>query len=218
VAASGWGGYIRLGVGAGPAGRGHWPRGRGREAPCRPFGRAVPVPCHGPGRRPMHYTGHRAVPARARGLSCRAARGPCQKAVPWAVSPAHGPHGHIYNGPLHLFFLPTNLCSSAILARKARASSSSSSSGGRGEMTSPTHSSPRRLPCRHGVRCSLAVALPLLDGRFGQGIVLCRLLSPPSPCPCTASVVSAFFLPTSCSTKCSRGGKTKSHFFSFDIV
>jgi hypothetical protein len=37
----------------------------------------VPMPCHGPGRRPKHDTGPRAVPARARGPACRAG--------PWAV-------------------------------------------------------------------------------------------------------------------------------------
>jgi len=85
------GDYIRLGVGAGPAGRGHWPRGRGREAPCRPFGRAVSWA------RPAAHALHGA-PGRA-GTGTRPAV-PCRPlAVPWAVSPAHGPHGHIYQRP-----------------------------------------------------------------------------------------------------------------------
>ena len=79
------------GVGVGRwAKRGRWPGGRAGH-------RAGPlaVPCHGPGLRPMHCTGLRAVPARARWQPCRAAHGPCQKAVPRAVPPAHGPPGHI---------------------------------------------------------------------------------------------------------------------------
>jgi hypothetical protein len=44
----------------------------------------------------MHCTGHRAVLARARCRQCRAAHGPCQKAVPRAVLSAHGPFGNLY--------------------------------------------------------------------------------------------------------------------------
>jgi hypothetical protein len=43
------------------------------------LGRAVALPCHGPCRRPMHCTGNRAVPARARCRPCRAAHGPCHR-------------------------------------------------------------------------------------------------------------------------------------------
>jgi hypothetical protein len=57
------------------------------------LGHVVPVSCHGPGWRPVHCTGLRAVPARARCRPCRAAHGPCQKAVP----PAHGPSGNLYS-------------------------------------------------------------------------------------------------------------------------
>jgi hypothetical protein len=59
------------------------PAWRPCRPPCRSLGRAVPVPCHGPGRRPMHCTGLRAVP------------GPCQKVVSWAVLLAHGPFGNL---------------------------------------------------------------------------------------------------------------------------
>jgi hypothetical protein len=48
----------------------------------------VPVPCHGPGRRPMTCTGLRAVPARARWGPCRAAHGPC-------CGPCRRPMGHM---------------------------------------------------------------------------------------------------------------------------
>ena len=54
-----------------------WGAGRPCRPPCWPSGRVVLVPCHGTGRRPMHCTGLRAVPARARCLPCRAAHGPC---------------------------------------------------------------------------------------------------------------------------------------------
>jgi hypothetical protein len=62
----------------------------------------VLVPCHGPGRRPKHGTGPRAVPARARGPACLLAHGPCQMSVLRAVPAAHGPDGNLY------WAVPTN--------------------------------------------------------------------------------------------------------------
>jgi hypothetical protein len=53
-----------------------------------PAGCVVPVPCHGPGRRPMHCTGLRVVPARARCRPCHVSHGPCR-------GPCRRPVGHL---------------------------------------------------------------------------------------------------------------------------
>jgi hypothetical protein len=69
---------------------GRWASGLGSWAARLPVP-PVPVPCHGPGRRPKHGTGPRAVPALARWPACRAG--------PWAVLRAvpavHGPNGNL---------------------------------------------------------------------------------------------------------------------------
>jgi len=73
-----------VGWGAGPAGR-----GRGAMPA------AVPAfwPCRA---RAMSWARPAAHALHGASLPCRATCGPCQKAIPWTVSPAHGPHGHIY--------------------------------------------------------------------------------------------------------------------------
>ena len=57
--------------------------------------RAVPVPCHGPGRRPRHGPVSRAGPARARWPPGQAGLGPGQNNGPRAGPAGRGLHGQI---------------------------------------------------------------------------------------------------------------------------
>ena len=83
----------RLIYGAGWRGCGRGPLGQKRplawrpcRPPCRPSGRAVPVPCHGPGLRPMHCTGTvAAVPCGP--WAVPKGRAACRATGPWAAWP-----------------------------------------------------------------------------------------------------------------------------------